>query len=138
MWTHDRTSRTLLAVTTVGTTALFAGGHAGSSNLQLRESYSDVVDLYDAPTNTWSTARLSQARWALAATTVGTTVGTALFAGGYCYPLPGPGESDSDHGGHHGPLRGGPLVRYRRHRAPLALQRRGGPLHPTCTLSVWG
>ena len=40
---------------------------------------SNVVDLYDSRTGRWSTARLSQARYRLAATSVGTV---ALFAGG--------------------------------------------------------
>jgi hypothetical protein len=41
---------------------------------------SNVVDLYDSGTGRWSTARLSQARSKLSATSVGTV---ALFAGGY-------------------------------------------------------
>ncbi len=40
---------------------------------------SDVVDLYDSGTGRWSTAQLSQARFALSATSVGTV---AIFAGG--------------------------------------------------------
>jgi hypothetical protein len=40
---------------------------------------SDVVDLFDNGTGRWSTAQLSQARWALSATSVGTV---AIFAGG--------------------------------------------------------
>ena len=40
----------------------------------------DVVDLYNAATGAWSTARLSVARSTLAATSVGNL---ALFAGGY-------------------------------------------------------
>jgi hypothetical protein len=41
--------------------------------------YSDDVDLYDSATGRWSTARLSVARWGLAATSVGNL---AIFAGG--------------------------------------------------------
>ena len=41
---------------------------------------SNVVDLYDSGTGRWSTAQLSQARYNLAATSVGTV---AMFAGGY-------------------------------------------------------
>jgi hypothetical protein len=41
--------------------------------------YSNVVDLYDIGTGRWSTAQLSQARWFLSATSVGTL---AFFAGG--------------------------------------------------------
>jgi hypothetical protein len=42
--------------------------------------FSSVVDLYDSGTGLWSTARLSQARSNIAATSVGTV---AMFAGGY-------------------------------------------------------
>ena len=42
-------------------------------------SVSDVVDLYDRGTGQWSTARLSQGRTLLSATSVGTV---AIFAGG--------------------------------------------------------
>ncbi len=41
---------------------------------------SDVVDLYESGTGRWSTAQLSQARYYLSATSVGTV---AIFAGGY-------------------------------------------------------
>jgi hypothetical protein len=41
----------------------------------------DVVDLYDSGTGRWSTAQLSQARFFLSATSVGTV---AIFAGGDC------------------------------------------------------
>ena len=40
---------------------------------------SNVVDLYDSGTGRWSTAQLSQARYDLSATSVGTV---AIFAGG--------------------------------------------------------
>jgi hypothetical protein len=40
---------------------------------------SNVVDLYDSGTGRWSTAQLSQARYWLSATSVGTV---AIFAGG--------------------------------------------------------
>ena len=40
---------------------------------------SNVVDLYDSGTGRWSTAQLSQARFMLSATSVGTV---AMFAGG--------------------------------------------------------
>ena len=39
-----------------------------------------VVDIYNYSSNTWTTANLSQARYFLAATSVGNL---ALFAGGY-------------------------------------------------------
>jgi hypothetical protein len=41
--------------------------------------FSNRVDLYDSRTGLWSTAQLSQARFALSATSVGTV---AIFAGG--------------------------------------------------------
>ncbi len=56
---------------TVGDLALFAGGFVTAT--------SSTVDIYDAQTNTWSTAELSQARNAPSATSVGTK---AMFAGG--------------------------------------------------------
>jgi len=68
-----------LAVTTVGSKAIFAGGRT------VGDALSDVVDIYDsrlgAPTNpaAWSTATLSQAREWLCAVTVGNK---AIFAGG--------------------------------------------------------
>ena len=40
---------------------------------------SNVVDLYDSGTGRWSTAQLSQGRYWLSATSVGTV---AIFAGG--------------------------------------------------------
>ena len=42
--------------------------------------YSNVVDLYNSASGTWSTAQLSVARHELAATSVGNV---AIFAGGY-------------------------------------------------------
>ncbi len=44
------------------------------------DAFFDVVDLYNAATGAWSTARLSVVRQALAATSV---ENLALFAGGY-------------------------------------------------------
>jgi hypothetical protein len=41
--------------------------------------WTNVVDLYDNRTGGWSTAQLSQARYGLSATSVGTV---AVFAGG--------------------------------------------------------
>ncbi len=52
---------------------LFGGGYDGSTA-------SRVVDIYDSITGLWSTARLSAARYDLAAASVGTK---ALFAGGF-------------------------------------------------------
>jgi hypothetical protein len=42
-------------------------------------SVSNRVDLYDRGTGLWSTSQLSEARWSLSATSVGTV---AIFAGG--------------------------------------------------------
>ncbi|MDB5323884.1 MAG: kelch repeat-containing protein [Phycisphaerales bacterium] len=63
--------------TTVGSKAMFAGGTVpdGHGN----QVPSDVVNIYDAMTGQWSLAHLSQARFVLAATTVGDK---AMFAGG--------------------------------------------------------
>jgi hypothetical protein len=53
-------------------------GSGGSSNVvDLYDS--GTVDLYDSGTGRWSTAQLSQARYQLSATSVGTV---AIFAGG--------------------------------------------------------
>ncbi|MAG36986.1 MAG: hypothetical protein CL878_12190, partial [Dehalococcoidia bacterium] len=59
--------------TSVGTTALFAGGHDGTNP-------SAAVDVYDGTSSSWSTASLSQQRTTLAAASDGTR---AYFAGGY-------------------------------------------------------
>ena len=42
--------------------------------------WSNAVDLYNSASGTWSTAQLSVARYAFAATSVGNLV---IFAGGY-------------------------------------------------------
>ena len=73
-------ARNLLSATTVGNKAIFAGGYSsvvGSS---------DVVDIYDADSDTWSTYQLSQSRSNMGATTVGNI---AFFAGGryWYHPL---------------------------------------------------
>ena len=63
-----------MAVATVGDKVLFAGG----SNYDWVDVTSRV-DIYNATTNTWSTAELSVARHDLAAVTLGNKV---FFAGG--------------------------------------------------------
>ena len=72
-----------MAVATVGTKAIFAGGDTGEgvgANGRWQVFYSSAVDIYDATTNTWSTASLSQARGdGILVATVGTK---AVFAGG--------------------------------------------------------
>jgi hypothetical protein len=66
--------RTILAATSVGSLAMYAGG------LSSKTSYaSRTVDIYDVATGLWSTAQLSVARFGLSATSVQTL---ALFAGG--------------------------------------------------------
>ena len=70
-----------MAVTTVGSKAIFAGG-SGVNYLGTNGTYGPVnaVDIFDANTGGWSTATLSQARYSMAAATVGTK---AVFAGGF-------------------------------------------------------
>jgi hypothetical protein len=66
-----------LAAASVGTKALFAGGHVGQ--FAAAGSVVDSVDLYDSAADRWTTARLSESRSRPAAATVGTR---AIFAGG--------------------------------------------------------
>ena len=68
-------------VAVVGHTAIFAGGNTSTRAGDVLTS--DVVDIYDADTGRWSTARLSQARNDIAVATVGNL---AIFAGGDLYP----------------------------------------------------
>ncbi len=69
--------RSSFAATSVGTKAIFAGGYKGTADLA--DQLSDVVDIYDATTELWTTTTLSQSRDGLAATTAGDQ---AFFAGG--------------------------------------------------------
>jgi hypothetical protein len=48
--------------------------------------FSNVVDIFNATSGTWSTAALSVARYDLAATSL-PNVGVAIFAGGYSASL---------------------------------------------------
>ncbi len=76
-------ARSHLAATSVGNLAIFAGGlvyYYPTGSVSPSSTESDVVDLYNSATGTWSTARLSVARYNLAATSVGNL---AFFAGGY-------------------------------------------------------
>lgn len=66
--------RDLVTVAAVGTKILFAGGSEVNPM-----TGSTRVDIYDAATNAWSTAELSQARFGMAAVTAGSKV---FFAGG--------------------------------------------------------
>ncbi|HUY31344.1 MAG TPA: hypothetical protein VMV69_01080 [Pirellulales bacterium] len=72
-------ARSYLEATAVGTDAIFAGGYTLPTNPMEDVNTSNVVDIYDASTNQWSTAALSQARFGLEAATVGNQ---AMFAGG--------------------------------------------------------
>ena len=66
----------------MGTLVLVRQVGVGSDFFLMRANavgYSNVVDLYDSGTGRWSTAQLSQARYVLSATSVGTV---AIFAGG--------------------------------------------------------
>ena len=75
---HLSADRQGLAAATVGDKVLFAGGfgypYGGSAWGEF-----NTVDIYDNTTNTWSTARLSEARMELTATTSGNKI---YFAGG--------------------------------------------------------
>ncbi len=76
-WTTAQLSvaRFGLAAASSGNFAIFAGGTAPGSGLQM----SDAVDLYNFVDKSWSTALLSTARAYLAAASVGNV---AIFAGG--------------------------------------------------------
>jgi hypothetical protein len=68
-----------MAVATVGNNILFAGGTELDNG-----SLTSRVDIYDASTNSWSTAELSKARAYLAAATIGNKI---FFAGGSSFGL---------------------------------------------------
>ncbi len=81
----------LILQPSVGNLALFAGGEGPDS------SYSNVVDIFNASSNTWSSTTLSQARYGLAATywttaslsvarfhLASTSVGNLVFFAGRC------------------------------------------------------
>jgi hypothetical protein len=63
-----------LAATSVGNLVLFGGG-------LISTGFSNVVDVFNWFTNTWTTATLSETRAELAATSAGNRY--ALFGGGY-------------------------------------------------------
>ncbi|WP_165864775.1 Kelch repeat-containing protein [Rufibacter latericius] len=81
-------ARAMMAGVAVGTKVLFAG--AAWSNASANGQGSSRVDIFDAATGRWSTARLSQARSAIATVAAGDKV---FFAGGR---LHGGGTGDSD------------------------------------------
>ncbi|MCP3915933.1 MAG: hypothetical protein GY711_10295 [bacterium] len=74
-WSTESLSqaRTRIAAASEGTRAYFAGGWLGLMN------YSDVVDIYDASTDSWTTMSLSVPRSEMAAASAG---GLVFFAGG--------------------------------------------------------
>ncbi|MCP3916685.1 MAG: hypothetical protein GY711_14110 [bacterium] len=78
-WTTDTLSvaRDEIGATSIGTLALFGGGFTGSFTVPPVRY--DTVDIYDASTDTWSTATLSMARSWPAATSAD---GRAFFGGG--------------------------------------------------------
>ncbi|KAJ1959497.1 hypothetical protein GGI12_004307 [Dipsacomyces acuminosporus] len=67
--------RSLIAATSVGHLAFFAGGKLQD------DSYTDVVDIFDRSTNKWTVAHLSSTRSNVGAGSVGGRY--ALFAGGF-------------------------------------------------------
>ena len=81
-WMTDALSqnRDRLAASSVGTKAFSTGGYYLKFSPGLIEMfYTDVVDIYDSNTNKWTTAKLSEARMSLAATSIDTKI---FFAGG--------------------------------------------------------
>jgi K319-like protein/Kelch motif protein len=78
--------REYLAAATVGDKVLFAGGTSWETSASGYSTWvtSDVVDIYDNITGSWTTASLSQRRSNLTATTAGNKI---YFAGGYAGPM---------------------------------------------------
>jgi hypothetical protein len=65
-----------IASIAVGNKIYFAGGELGDGAFDI---YYSTVDIYDASTNTWSVATLSQPRSHIAAAAIGNKI---FFAGG--------------------------------------------------------
>ena len=81
-WTTDTlsTGRTRMAATSTNNLAFFGGGGFYVNNGSIPSfSYSTRVDIYNANTNQWAIAELSQARANMVAASV---MGKVLFAGG--------------------------------------------------------
>ncbi len=74
---HLSQYKVYVSATSVGHLALFAGGYYYDNGGQ--SGNSNVVDIFDARSNSWTNASLHQARSSFAATSVGNL---ALFAGG--------------------------------------------------------
>ncbi len=70
-------TRNVSAVATVANKIFFAGGRFPPT--VPGPNFSNVVDIYDITTGSWSTATLSQPRWGMTAATLGNKV---FFAGG--------------------------------------------------------
>lgn len=77
--TNLSTPRTSLAAAAVGDKVMFAGGYETSTDLA-PNNISDIIDIYNLTTNTWSQSYLSQKRGSLSAVTENNKV---YFAGGY-------------------------------------------------------
>lgn len=78
--------REYLAAATLGDKVYFAGGNSWSTNSMGYSTWvkSNVVDIYDNASNTWTTASLSQSRSELTAATAGNKI---YFAGGFAGPF---------------------------------------------------
>lgn len=72
-------ARAAPASATINSKAIFAGGCENIGPYGC-VTFSAYIDIYDASTNTWSSAMLSQARWLLGAASFASV---AVFAGGY-------------------------------------------------------
>ena len=85
--------RKKLAAAAAGRFELFGGGYQSNMKNTSTRGNSDVVDMLDTVTNSWSVAHLSQPRQYITATSLGAK---AIFAGGFCSPCKGqPGTSRS-------------------------------------------
>lgn len=73
-------ARTNISVGTAGNKILFAGGWFW--DMSYNQVQTNVVDIYDDASSTWSVASLSQKRESMAVAVVGNKI---LFAGGYNY-----------------------------------------------------
>lgn len=71
-------ARTNIAVGTAGNKILFAGGWFW--DMSYNQVQTDVVDIYDNATSTWSAAKLSKKREAISVAVIGNKI---LFAGGF-------------------------------------------------------
>jgi hypothetical protein len=78
--------REYLAAATIGNKVFFAGGTSWETSASGYSTWvtSNVVDIYDYITDSWTTASLSERRSNLTATTAGSKI---YFAGGYAGPF---------------------------------------------------